>query len=162
MSLVDPRQLRFRCIRQTRLLCRAGHFLQQYVPLCRRCAARSSEFRKRKAPSQHRAPHSAALSGVRTARGLSAGLGGSFRTLPTSWARIGTISIPPKSWMNCSLTPLLPASTTTGWKGTKSIQWPVAADGTDEPLSTRNVCLSLTERPGCFLSHGLAHRSAER
>jgi len=156
MSLSTPTPTTFpmHSPNSTSLSCRT--FLQQYVPLCRRCAARSSEFGKGRHLHQHRAPHSAALSGVRTARGLSAGLedhSGRCRPVGHGLALSASLEVMDEI---ASLTPLLPASTTTGWKGTNPYNGRSLPTEPMSPSSTRNALPSLTERPGCFLSHGLA------
>ena len=97
------RQLRRRRVRQARLLRRAGHFLQQHLPLCRRCAARRTEPGKGRHLHQHRAAHPATLPSVRAARRLLGRTGKSFRTSPTVWAPVGTTSILPRSWMKSPL-----------------------------------------------------------
>src|SRR6266481_3335287 len=54
-------QLCRRRIRQARVLCRAGHFFQQHLPLCRCCAARSTESGKGRHLHQYREAHPATL-----------------------------------------------------------------------------------------------------
>ena len=106
-------------VREARFLRRAGHFLQQHVPLCRCGVARRPEPGKRGDIHQHREAHPAALSGAGTDSRAAGQTGRSLRTSPTAWVRIGTISILPRSWTKllrsrrCS-----PASTTSGSRDT--------------------------------------------
>ena len=62
-------------------------------------------------------------------------IGGSSATWPTARARIGTTSIHRRSWTKmAAVTPMFAGVTYERLEGYKSLQWPVAADGTDQPL----------------------------
>ncbi len=63
------RELCRRCLRQARVLCRAGHLLQRHLPVCRRRVAGQSQPGKGRHVYQHRTAHPEALSGVRAVEG---------------------------------------------------------------------------------------------
>ncbi len=90
---------------------------------------------RRKAPSP--APSGASSGSIRSSsRWPAAGrTGRSFRTSPTGSGPTGTTGIRPKSWTrSLSLTPMFAGVNYERLEGYKSLQWPVAADGTDQPL----------------------------
>ena len=97
------------------------------------CRPRRASRRKARSP----APSGGFSGSTRcSSRSTAAGrTGRSSRTSRTSSARAGTISIRPRSWTRSpSLTPLFAGVSYERLEGYKSLQWPVAADGTDEPL----------------------------
>ena len=84
---------------------------------------------------QHGAAHPAALPGVRTARGMPARLADHRRTSPTSLGADWNYQHPSEIMDEiASLTPMFAGVNYERLEGYKSLQWPVAADGTDQPL----------------------------
>jgi predicted molibdopterin-dependent oxidoreductase YjgC len=60
-----------------------------------------------------------------------------------------------------ALTPMFAGVNYQRLEGYKSLQWPVAADGSDQPLLYTKASRSPTGRPACIRSHGANRRSAE-
>ena len=137
------RQLCRRRVLQARILRRAGYLLQRYVPLCRCGLARRARAWKRKALSP--APRGASSGSTRCSnRSRDAGpTGRSSRMLPTSLGADWNYQHPSEVMDEiASLTPMFAGVNYERLEGYKSLQWPVAADGTDEPLLyTKELCL---------------------
>ena len=136
MSIVDSNANYVqRRIREARVLRRAGHLLQRDLPVRRRRAAGRSEPGKGRHLHQHRAANSAALPGVRAARRDAGPTGRSSRMSRTSLGADWNYRHPSEVMDEiASLTPLFAGVNYDRLEGYKSLQWPVAADGTDQPL----------------------------
>ncbi len=90
---------------------------------------------KRKAPSPTRSGASRGCTRSLSRWRRAAPTGALFRTLPTSLALIGTTSIPADIYKEiAALTPLMAGVTYERLEGYKTLQWPVAEDGSDQPL----------------------------
>ena len=145
------RQLRGRRVRQARVLRRAGYFLQPTPAASPTWCCPPARAWKKKAPSP--APSGASSGSTRCSnRWRAAGrTGGSFRTSPTAWARIGTTSIPSENHGRDRVadSDVRRRELTNGWKDYKSLQWPVAATERTSRCSTPNDLPSPTARRGC-------------
>ena len=125
----------------------------------RRCrAARQHRAWKRRAPSP--APRDASSDSTRClnrSRAVSR-IGRLSRRLPTGLGAGWNYQHPSEIMDEiASLTPMFAGVNYERLEGYKSLQWPVAADGTDEPLLyTKRLCLSRWQRRGCFRSPGSA------
>ena len=124
-----------RRFRKLEFLRRAGHLLQRHLPLCRRGSAGQPEPGKGRHVHQHGAAHPAALSGVRAARRTAGPIGEIIQDIANRLGANWNYAHPSEIYGEiASLTPLLAGVTYERLEGYKSLQWPVAADGTDQPL----------------------------
>ena len=135
MSIVDSNANYVgRCIRQTRLLRGAGHFLQQYLPVCRRGAARSPSLEKEGTFTSTERRIQRLYEVLEPLQGCRP----DWKIIQEVANRLGAgwHYQHPSEVMDeiASLTPMFAGVSYERLAGYKSLQWPVAADGSDEPL----------------------------
>ena len=122
-------------LRKLEFLCSAGYFLQRDVPICRRNSAGEPEPGKGRNVYQHREANSAACTRYFEPLGESKPDWKIIRKLRTGSERIGTTNRQPNHYEEIApLTPIMAGVTYERLKGYKTLQWPVALDGSDQPL----------------------------
>ena len=113
----------------------AGHLFHATPASLPTWCCRRARAWKKKAPSPARSGASSGSTRCSSRWETAGRTGGSSRTSPIAWGRTGTTSIPPRLCDEiASLTPMFAGVTYERLEGYQSLQWPVAADGTDQPL----------------------------